>query len=72
LVIVGLAGVIAIDCNVAGPDETTRLTDDPVFTSVPATGLSLITLPDGTELLDIIVTVPTASPALSMAAVAAL
>src|SRR5271165_866684 len=32
------------------PDEITKLTADPVLTSVPATGLSLITLPEGTEI----------------------
>src|ERR1700688_3509219 len=51
--------------------ETTRLTTDPVDTDAPATGLSLITLPEGTVLLDIIVTVPTTRPALVMAVVAA-
>jgi hypothetical protein len=47
----------------AGPLEITRFTDDPVFTDVPATGLSLITSPEGTVLLDAVVTVPTTSPA---------
>jgi hypothetical protein len=46
----------------AGPLESTRFTDDPVFTEVPATGLSLITSPEGTVLLDAVVTVPTNSP----------
>jgi hypothetical protein len=68
----GFAGVTVIDCSVGGPDETTRFTCDPVFAIVPAAGLSLITLPDATELLDIIVTVPTTSPALSISVVAAL
>jgi len=55
----------------AGPLETTRLIADPAFTNVPATGLSLITLPDGTVLLAAVVTVPTTRPALVIAVVAA-
>ena len=55
---------VAADCVVpttlgtATPDETTRLTEVPPLTSVPAVGLSLITLPLGTVLLDAVVTVP--------------
>jgi hypothetical protein len=55
----------------AGPLEITRFTDDPVFTDVPATGLSLITSPEGTVLLDAVVTVPTTSPTPAIAVVAA-
>src|SRR5882762_11669416 len=54
-----------------GPVDTTRLTADPTFTCVPAVGLSLITLPAGTVLLDAVVTVPSTSPALVMTVVAA-
>ena len=43
----------------------------PRITIVPATGLSLITLPDGTVLLAAIVTVPTTRPTLVIAVVAA-
>src|SRR5271165_567282 len=55
----------------AGPDEITRLTADPTLTSVPATGLSLITLPAGTVLLDALVSVPTTKPAPVIAVIAA-
>jgi hypothetical protein len=55
----------------AGPDDTTSLTADPVLTWVPATGLSLITLPEGTVLDEAVVTVPTTSVAVVMAEVAA-
>jgi hypothetical protein len=55
----------------AGPLEITRFTDDPVFTDVPAVGLSLITSPEGTVELEAVVTVPTASPAPVIAVVAA-
>src|ERR1019366_3188787 len=47
----------------AGPVDTTRFTADPRATSVPATGLSLITLPDATVMLEAVVTVPTTRPA---------
>ena len=63
LVIVGPAGVTAIDCNVAVPVETTKFTADPAFTWDPAVGFSLVTLPGGTVPLDAVVTVPTVSPA---------
>jgi hypothetical protein len=53
------------------PIETTRLTAVPPLTSVPAAGLSLITLPEGTVLLDAVVTVPSFKPAPVMADVAA-
>jgi hypothetical protein len=55
----------------AGPLETTRLTAEPALTEVPATGLSLITLPEATLLLDAVVTVPATRPAPVMAVVAA-
>src|SRR5204862_1870530 len=55
----------------AGPLETTRLTAEPLATLVPAAGLSLMTLPEATVLLDCIVTVPTVRPAPVMALVAA-
>src|ERR1019366_4732490 len=55
----------------AGPVDTTRFTADPRATSVPATGLSLITLPDATVLLEAVVTVPTIRPAPVIAVVAA-
>jgi hypothetical protein len=48
----------------AGPVDTTRFTDDPTFTLVPATGLSLITFPAAAVLLEAVVTVPTTKPAL--------
>jgi len=55
----------------AGPLDTTRFTADPALTDVPATGLSLTTLPDGTVLLAAVVTVPTTNPAFVSAVVAA-
>src|SRR5437764_919309 len=55
----------------AGPLETTRLTGEPLATFVPAGGLSLMTLPEATVLLDCIVTAPTVRPAPVMALVAA-
>jgi hypothetical protein len=55
----------------AGPLEITKFTDDPALTLVPPTGLSLITLPDATVLLDAVVTVPTTSPAPVIAVLAA-
>src|SRR5205085_3621205 len=53
------------------PLETTRLTAEPIATLVPAAGLSLITLPEATVVLDCCVTVPTVRPALVRALVAA-
>src|SRR5438067_1673408 len=53
------------------PHETTRLTAEALVTLVPAAGLSLITLPEATVLLDCCVTAPTVRPALVMALVAA-
>src|SRR5437016_12711840 len=53
------------------PLETTRLTAEPFATLVPAAGLSLITLPEATVVLDCLVTVPAVRPALVMALVAA-
>lgn len=47
----------------AGPVETTRLTAEPAATLLPAIGLWLMTLPEGTVLLDAVVTVPTVRPA---------
>src|SRR5204863_20186 len=55
----------------AGPLETTRLTAEPFATLVPAVGLSLITVPEATVVLDCIVTVPTVRPAPVMALMAA-
>jgi hypothetical protein len=55
----------------AGPLDTTKLTDEPALTLVPAVGLSLITLPEATVLLDAVVTVPSTKPAPVMAVVAA-
>src|SRR6267378_7874886 len=52
------------------PVETTRLTAEPLATLVPAGGLSLITLPEATVLLDCGVTVPMVRPAPVMALVA--
>ncbi len=43
----------------AAPSETTRLTDDPELTAVPAVGLSLITLPAATVVLLAVVTMAT-------------
>ncbi len=56
----------------AGPLDTTRFTDEPVFTLVPAVGFSLMTLPEATVLLACVVTVPTTKPAVVMAVLAAL
>ena len=36
----------------AGPLDTTRFTEEPVLTDVPAAGASLITEPEATVLLD--------------------
>jgi hypothetical protein len=55
----------------AGPVETTMLTALPVLTLVPATGDSLITLPEATVPLLAVVTVPTTKPAPVIAVVAA-
>jgi len=57
--------------TVAGPVETVRLTDEPTATDVPANGDSLITLPEGTVLLDAVDTVPTTRPAPVIEVVAA-
>src|SRR3989440_1575754 len=54
-----------------GPLETTRLTAEPLATLVPAVGLSLMTLPAATVLLDCRVTAPRVRPAPVMALVAA-
>ena len=42
--------------------DITRLTAEPMLASVPAVGLSLITLPAGTVLLVAVVMVPTSRP----------
>src|SRR5205807_9173346 len=52
------------------PLETTRLTAEALATLVPAAGLSLITLPEATVVLDCCVTVPAVRPALVRALVA--
>jgi hypothetical protein len=54
-----------------GPDDTMRATAVPLATLVPPVGVWLMTLPAATVLLDSMVTVPTARPALVMAEVAA-
>src|SRR3954465_12077516 len=55
----------------ATPEETTSATALPVFTCVPATGVWLITDPDGTVVLDAVVIAPTVRPAFAIAALAA-
>src|SRR5437868_6025120 len=54
-----------------GPDETTRLTALVNRICVPAVGASLMTIPDGTVVLDAFVTVTSVRPALVIALVAA-
>src|SRR6185436_19530688 len=54
-----------------GPVDTTRFTELPAATIVPAAGDRLMTEPDGTVVLDAVVTVPTTSPAFVIAVVAA-
>ena len=54
-----------------GPIDTTSATAEAVATLVPAAGFWLITLPEGTVVLDCCETVPTTRPALTIAAVAA-
>src|SRR4051794_14297366 len=54
-----------------GPDETTRETALPLATCVAAAGVWLMTDPDGTVVLDAVVTVPTTRPAFVIAVVAA-
>ena len=72
--------VVASDCvspttlgtvTGAGPDDTVRFTVEPAATLAPPAGLWLITSPEGTVELDAVVTVPTTSPALVIALVAA-
>src|SRR4029453_7594037 len=53
------------------PVDTTSATALPVTTCVPATGFWLITDPDGTVVLDAVVTVPSVRPAPVIADVAA-
>jgi hypothetical protein len=48
-----------------------RFTADPLATEVPPAGLWLMTVPEGTVLLDSMVTVPTTRPAPMIAVVAA-
>jgi hypothetical protein len=55
----------------AGPVETTRFTAELGAALLPAGGVWLMTLPDGTLALAAVVTVPTVSPAPVIAAVAA-
>jgi hypothetical protein len=57
--------------SAGGPEEITRFTADPALTIAPAAGLSLITSPDGTVVLEALVILPTTSPALVIAAEAA-
>src|SRR5215470_12433386 len=54
-----------------GPDDTTNATALPTTICVPAVGFSLITDPDGTVVLDDVVTVPTVNPAFVIAVEAA-
>src|SRR3954468_9585253 len=54
----------------AGPDETTSATALPTLTCVAAVGFWLITDPDGTVVLDAVVTVPTTRLAPVIAVVA--
>src|SRR5205807_2156241 len=61
----------ATGVGAGAPLETTRLTAEPFGTLVPAAGLSLITLPEATVVLDCSVTVPAVRPALVRALVAA-
>ena len=56
--------------TLAGPLEMTRFTAEPIFTPVPAVGVSLITSPQATVLLDAVVTVPSTKPTPVMAEVA--
>ena len=53
------------------PLETTSATALPPFTDVPAVGLSLITLPTATIVLDVVVTVPNERPTEVIVVVAA-
>src|SRR6185436_291628 len=72
--------VVAADCvrlttpgtlTCSAPVETVWLTALPDATDVPATGVWLITEPEGTVALEAVVTVPTTSPAFVIAVVAA-
>jgi hypothetical protein len=56
---------------IEAPVDTTRATAEPFATLVPAAGLSLMTLPELTVLLDCMLTVPTVRPAPVIAVVAA-
>ena len=61
---------LPIKLTVAPPEDTTKLTIDPKLTDVPATGVELIKLPEGTEALEAAVTAPITRPMLVMAVVA--
>src|SRR5438105_15312712 len=61
----------ATGVGAGAPLETTRLTAEPFATLVPAAGLSLITLPEATVVLDCCVTAPLVRPAPVMALAAA-
>ena len=50
-----------------GPDDTTSATALSTSTCVPAAGVSLMIEPDGTVVLDAVVTAPTVRPALVIA-----
>jgi hypothetical protein len=68
------AGVIdpdIVNVDEGGPVDTTRATELPAGTEVPAVGFWLITAPFGTVVLAVRLTAPTARPALVMAVVAA-
>jgi hypothetical protein len=57
--------------TVGGPVDTVMLTEEPMLTEVPEDGDSLITLPEGTVVLEAVVTNPTTRPAPVMEFVAA-
>ena len=69
-----LAGVTAMDTTTdpGGPNETSKLTAEPTAITVPGAGFCVVTWPAGTVLLAAEVTLPTVSPALTMAVAAAL
>jgi hypothetical protein len=57
--------------TIAGPDETTSATAEPLVTLAAAAGFSLMTVPEVAVLLDCMVTAPTVSPAPVIEVVAA-
>jgi hypothetical protein len=71
IVVVAAAWVLPTTFGTDTPLETTSATALPPFTDVPAVGLSLITLPTATVVLDAVVTCPSTRPAEVMAVVAA-